>query len=309
MSEPPADVITVALCTFRRPAVRDALASLAGQDLPQGWRMHIIVADNDDAPSAQEIVQRMAAKLELELSYVHAPARNISTARNACLDVCDSRFLAFMDDDEIAAPDWLARLLDRARVSRAGVVLGPVNSIYPSAAPDWMSSADTHSTRPVWVRGRIQTGYTCNVLLDRDDPALSGLRFDTGFGVSGGEDSDFFGRYFAKGGQFAFAEDAVIHEEVPLDRATLRWLLMRRFRMGQTHVDIFSRRQTALLARLAFFPMAAGKFCATAALGFLFLAAPKRGVPQIMRAALHLGVMARLLGLSRLQIYRSTDGG
>jgi hypothetical protein len=40
--------------------------------------------------------------LSLDCLYVHAPARNISIARNACLDAADAPLIAFIDDDETA---------------------------------------------------------------------------------------------------------------------------------------------------------------------------------------------------------------
>ena len=112
--------VDVCVCTFQRPSVADLLASLAKVELPQGWRMRVIVADNDDTPSAKERVERGFAEHGLHGRYVHAPARNISIARNACLDAASAPFAAFVDDDETVRPDWLARLIARAEEEKAG---------------------------------------------------------------------------------------------------------------------------------------------------------------------------------------------
>ena len=76
--------------------------------------------------------------------------------------------------------------------------------------------------------GAITSGYTCNVLVDLADPAAGRLRFDPVRGRSGGEDSAFFAGFLAAGGKIAFAPLAVVHENVPSDRARLAWLLRRR---------------------------------------------------------------------------------
>jgi succinoglycan biosynthesis protein ExoM len=153
---PPADsssldlshTVDVCVCTYRRPAVAQLLASLAKQDLPEGWRIRVIVADNDDTPSARDIVQSAFAEHQLEGTYLHAPARNISLARNACLDAATADFAAFIDDDEIARPDWLANLINRLKASGAGVVFGRVaaglHAVLKSACPRSFGERQQH---------------------------------------------------------------------------------------------------------------------------------------------------------------------
>ena len=90
--------VDVCVCTFRRASVSDLLASLAKLETP-GWRVRVIVADNDDQPSARETVESAFAAFRLDGRYIHAPARNISVARNACLDAAQAPLVAFIDDD------------------------------------------------------------------------------------------------------------------------------------------------------------------------------------------------------------------
>ena len=123
------------------------------------------------APSA--LVDALRAELPFDIVYVHCPAANISIARNACLDNCSGDFLAFIDDDETASPEWLVELLAVAAATGADAVLGPVSAVYDDAAPGWMQRGDFHSTQPVWVGGEIRTGYTCNVLLRRASPSIA----------------------------------------------------------------------------------------------------------------------------------------
>ena len=56
--------VDVCACTFRRASVVDLLRSLAKLVTP-GWRMRVIIADNDDQPSARETVERAFAALGL----------------------------------------------------------------------------------------------------------------------------------------------------------------------------------------------------------------------------------------------------
>ncbi|TGW05906.1 glycosyltransferase family 2 protein, partial [Mesorhizobium sp. M2D.F.Ca.ET.145.01.1.1] len=184
--------IDIGVCTFRRPELAETLRSLAALAMPDGFEVGVIVADNDDTPSARELVATLSRDLKLTVRYRHCPARNISIARNACLDASEADFLAFIDDDETATARWLAELVATAEESGATAVLGPVRALYRPDAPDWMRRGDFHSTLPVRVRGEIRTGYTCNVLLRMGSDSLRGRRFSLARGQTGGEDTEFF---------------------------------------------------------------------------------------------------------------------
>lgn len=293
-------IVEVAICTFRRASLRPALRSVAAQVLPAGVELRVIVADNDDAPTAEDLAYACAAAFGLECRYVHAPARNISIARNACLDAAEAPLLAFLDDDEEAAPDWLALLLAEQAQSSADAVFGPVQARYAADAPCWAAQADLHSIRPV-LRGRtrrIETGYTSNVLLRMG--AVGRLRFERALGRSGGEDTAFFAALHAAGGRLGYAPGAVVHEDVPPQRLRLRWVLSRAFRSGQVHGRVLQARSGRVLRPAA---LAGAKAAYCLAGSVLRLASPPGWRRYLARAALHAGVVARLLGLRELQLY------
>lgn len=298
--------VDIGICTFRRPELSATLLSLFSLVVPSGVRLRLIVADNDETPSAFELVESLRGRSPFELSYIHCPKANISIARNACLAASDGDYLAFIDDDETASPEWLAELLETAAATTADVVLGPVRAIYAVGAPDWMTSGDFHSTMPVWVEGEIRTGYTCNVLLDMRSPSIHGRRFALSLGQSGGEDTEFFTKVTDAGGRISFAEKAWLTEPVPARRASLGWLLKRRFRSGQTHGRIVGARHSAL-GRLRQLGTAAAKagYCGLAALFTLF--SPTARNRNLLRGSLHLGAMTGILGVREIRQYGSVE--
>lgn len=302
--------IDIGTCTFRRPALAETLDSIAAMDVPEGVVVRVIVADNDDTPGARNLVNAVARGYPHALTYVHAPARNISVARNACLEAASGDYLAFVDDDETVTRYWLRELLDMAVATRADAVLGPVRAIYRHDTPRWMRRADSHSTFPVWVGSRIRTGYTCNVLLRLASPRVVGRRFDLALGRSGGEDTAFFTQMVEAGGLIAYAPDAWVEEVVPESRAHFSWLAKRRFRSGQTHGRLLAEKagswRTPLRAGLA--GLKAG-YCFAAAAGLAM--APARRNPFALRGIMHLGVVAGALGLKEIRQYggASATGG
>lgn len=292
--------LVIGVCTFRRDTLEFTLASIAAQGAGQ---IRVVVADNDETSQAEAAIREAGRRLGLKVDYVHAPARNISVARNACLDAAAADWLLFIDDDELAEPGWLDAMIREARAGCFEAVLGPVDAVYSDAAPGWMRAGDFHSTRPVQRGGRIDTGYSGNALIRMDFVRRWGLRFDPALGRSGGEDLDFFYRLRDAGGRIGFAEDARALEPVPDGRASLRWLLSRTFRAGQSHGARLAAVQPGVARRLREAGIAAGKaaVCAMAAL----ITLPRASIRNrfITRSALHLGVMARVAGLKEIQLY------
>ena len=295
--------VDVCVCTFRRPGLVNLLASLAKQTLPVGLRMRVVVADNDDIPSARDVVRHSFAELRLDGVYMHAPARNVSVARNACLDTATAPLIAFIDDDEIAQPNWLACLVAEIDRTNADIVFGKVNASYAKDAPSWLRTADLHSTPAPFRRGRIDGGYTCNVLIRRK--AVGALRFDPSFGRSGGEDTDFFGMMARAGASMAYTPAAVVVEPVTPGRSTLKWLTTRAFRSGHTY-GLLRLRDGESKVAVGAASVAKVAWC-LAATG-LTLWSPVRWRRAFVRAHLHAGVLAAVAGQAPLELYGAAGG-
>lgn len=295
----PEQGIDVLLCTFRRPQVAETLASLDAQALPADWPVRIVVSDNDDTPSGREVVERAAAGMRREVVYLHAPARNISIARNAGLDAATAGLVALIDDDETAPPDWLARLVAGLERTGADAVFGPVEALYGPDAPAWMREQDHHSNVPVRRGSEVTTGHSCNALLRWRGTAWQGERFDVALGRSGGEDTEFFFRLRRLGARYEIAGDARVIEPVDPRRLSFTWLRKRKFRMGQT----YARSAVGARARIALFATAAAKagYC----LGRAALKAGDRGASSfwLLRGALHAGVCAGCLADTQANLY------
>ncbi len=277
--------VDICLCTFRRPQVVETLASIAGQELPPGLRLRVIVADNDDTPSAKDAVQATALAHGLTVAYLHAPARNISTARNACLAAARADWLAFLDDDEVAAPDWLAQLLACAAAERADAVFGPSVAIYPTDAPRWIVDNDFLSNRPVSRDSQVETGHSCNALIRR--AALpAGMQFRPDLGQSGGEDTDFFYRLGRSGARMVICDAAVVTETAAPHRLRAGWLAERRMAEGRHYAGASGRGRAALALTGA----AKAALCLTLALPLAV--SPPRAARWALRGMFHAGVTA-----------------
>jgi succinoglycan biosynthesis protein ExoM len=78
----------------------------------------------------------------------------------------------------------------------------------------------------------MRDAYTSNALVRKDLLVGIGQPFDPDFGRTGGSDHILFRRLDADGARMVWIDDAIVHEHVPQERASLNWLLRRSFRTG-----------------------------------------------------------------------------
>lgn len=282
--------VDVVMCTFRRPQVGEAIEAIGQMRGLDGLSLRLVIADNDDTPSAREAVETAGAALPFPCVYVHAPARNISIARNACLDAAaDADWVAGLDDDEMVRPDWLAQMLAAAQDAGATSAIGKVIADYPDDTPHWVRELDYHSSFP--ERERVPTANSGNAIMRWKGMAWQNERYDLARGKSGGEDTEFFLRLQRMGMTTVAAPKAIVTEAVPPGRQTLEWLASRRFRMGQTHV---------ITART---PVDRAKLLATAAAKAAWCRVQEKRHPDdetkrnfwFLRGQLHRGVVTELV--------------
>ena len=294
--------IDICICTYRRPSIADTLRSLDRQKLPDSVSARAIVIDNDVSPTAQETVKAVAETLSLPIQYVHAPANNISIARNAGLDAATGEWIAFIDDDEVAAEDWLASLLETAQTEQLDAVFGPAKAVYPEDAPLWMQLQDYHSNIPVCRGGVVQSGHTCNALMRASSDFISGEHFLLEKGKTGGEDTEFFFRMWFKGARLGIAEDALVYEAVDPNRLSADWIRKRKFRSGMSYGHhSLTTRNTMTTGLLALRSLVKIGFCYLMMAGF-FWSEQKRNF-WLMRAVFHSGVLSSTFSQKEPELY------
>lgn len=294
--------IDVCIATYKRPVLLERLLrDLVAQQLPDGVTAHIIVVDNDVQESARPVMAAFQVS-GTPLEYLTQPEQNIALARNRGLDHSQGELIAFIDDDESAPTDWLATLLAAMERYSADAVLGPVNGILPDSAPEWIARGRFFD-RPAHSSGTtVSTGATGNALVKAS--AVRGkVAFDPRYGLSGGEDSDFFRRLWRSGALMVWCQEALVTEYVPQHRLTVRWLLERGFGGGQTYADIVGRPDRGV--RLAGWSTKRALVAVVASVLAVCCIPFSRALAMhyAIRVATNLGQLSTLLG-SRSQRYR-----
>ena len=244
--------ISVCICTYRRPhLLQRTLTELRKQETGGRFTMTVVVADNDREQSARAVVEAFRAAAPLPVTYRVEPVRNIALARNATLEGADGDYVAFIDDDELPTPGWLARLLAACERYDADGALGPVRPRFEHPAPAWLMRSKLcerpeHRTGALLHWRQTRTG---NALVRRQAIRDLAPPFRPIFG-NGGEDQDFFRRLAARGRRFVWSNDAVVYELVPPTRCTRSYLIKKALLRGQNERSQLSARSvvTSLVA-------------------------------------------------------------
>jgi succinoglycan biosynthesis protein ExoM len=193
----------------------------------------IVVADNDREQSAQSVVADFSSATGVQVTYCVEPQQNIALVRNRALEHAEGEFIAFIDDDEVPAGDWLFRLFTACGTYRVDGILGPVKPYFDYDPPQWATKGRFFE-RPSHPTGYKLTWTECrtgNVLFRRGILDALGTPFRSEFGTAG-EDMDFFRRLIDKGSAFVWCSDAVVYELVPPTRCSQRFLLKRALLRG-----------------------------------------------------------------------------
>ena len=295
--------VCICIASYRRPEGLDRLLrSLAGL-VPGTPEFDIIVVDNDVDRSADPVVRR-AAQDGVTVRYLCEPERNISRARNCGVRAARCKFVAFIDDDETAASDWLLNLHRGLIAGEADAACGPVIARFGDSPPRWIEElgffidrTPPTGTELPWHKARTSNALVRYRALDR----LPNL-FDEELGNEGGEDVDLFARLADNGARLISVEDAIVHEDVPPARLTRTWMVRRHVRNGIIIQRISGRHQSAW-ERWAFVFRAVWKSCTSLGRALVRGVISRcNGLRELFRAIEYFGVVAGFLGL-RLREY------
>ena len=286
--------VAVCVCTFKRPALlQRLLAELEKQQTGGAFSFSVVVVDNDSQGSAEAAVSGFAAHSSFEVSYCCEPEQNIAKARNRALANARGDFIAFIDDDEYPASNWISSLLKTCDATGADGVLGPVLPYFEGPAPRWA----LHSG--VFDRPRHTTGYriqlsdarTGNVLLRSELTESIAEPFQVRY-ATGGEDVDFFRRMMEQGRTFVWCDEAPVYELVPSSRCSRKYLFRRALLRGGNSLKQRRHRLRSILKSATAVPLYA------LVLPPLYLCRSPRSIKYAISFCDHVGKLLALVGLN-----------
>ncbi|HWI41909.1 MAG TPA: glycosyltransferase family 2 protein [Verrucomicrobiae bacterium] len=189
------------IATYCRPQwIARSLQALAHQEVPSGIIFETIVVD-DGSPNVREI-EDIVRDAPLTVKFVSQANGGPASARNRGVLEASGEVLCFLDDDSIADPRWLQKIVEPFRGSAAvGIVSGLT------------CSYDRHSLLPLILERSVyprKSWATCNIAYRADIFRRLG-GFDERFREASWEDNDLGLRVRWEGERHVFTAGAVVY--------------------------------------------------------------------------------------------------
>ncbi len=249
-------MLTVAICTYKRPALlRETLESLARcEPIDREWEL--LVVDNEGSEAVKKLVGEFRGRLPVR--YSHEPSLGASHARNHAVRRARGKIILFTDDDVTFDPHWLRRMTRAiAEHPRCAFWGGRVRPVWPGSTPEWFDAQrwemigdvivryERGETPRPWNKDEDPPFYTANLALLVEAIERAGY-FDTSVGHRGSvsvgmEDSLMVRAIAGAGGKGWYAADAVVYHPVPRERGTRKYALNFARRQGRLSVYLVER--------------------------------------------------------------------
>jgi glycosyltransferase involved in cell wall biosynthesis len=232
----PQDMLSVVLCTYNRADnLAIALGTVVAQASSSAFQYEVVVIDDGSTDHTRETVEQIAAASPVPVRYIFESARGgIAVARNRGVNEARGNWIVFFDDDQLAAPDWLAQLYAVVTAHGAKCVGGARRLDLPESILHGLGPVcrgilgeNLYTGAPARLTGK-ELPTTGSLLLSRAIFDAVGL-FDTTL-TSSGEDSDLLGRSRRAGFEIWTAPAAMVAHMIPPHRREapyFRWVSLR----------------------------------------------------------------------------------
>ncbi len=234
--------LDVVICTHNRSAeLARVLSKLVAQEPVSSLSWSVLVVDNASSDGTAAVAKSHAS--ELPLSYVHEPTLGLTHARQRGLAETTGEWIAYVDDDNLLEPGWIAAI-GRAIESKppaggfGGRVLLQWTVAPPLAASDFgfCFAEQDLGDDPKEVESLVGAGMVLSRKALHECGWASGPMLDDRIGtrlISGG-DVEMALRVRAAGYALHYVPTAVLQHRMPPSRATARYLLRINQSLGAT---------------------------------------------------------------------------
>jgi glycosyltransferase involved in cell wall biosynthesis len=245
-------LISVLVCTYNRAELLGgALQSLVVQTLHKS-RYEVIIVDNNSTDATHEIARDYAGRYD-NFKVIREDRQGKSYACNTGIAAARGKYIAFMDDDAKASPDWVERIL--SFISRRPEVVafgGPYKSFSLVELPKWykesygswtLGDVEIPIAETEWINGTNMV-FRRTLLLE-----LGGFNENmgmTGKEIAYGADTEIFRRIKEKRLPVYYVPDMVVEHLIADYKMSLRWMLMSYYRNGFSGLETFGLKRRPL---------------------------------------------------------------
>jgi len=249
--------VTVVICTHNRADLIEQSVDAALGEIRVG-RDQVVVVDNASTDATPDVLADLLRRTGGAFRVVRESQLGLSMARNRGLAEAHGEIVAYLDDDAVPRPGWLAALEQPYRDPAVVAVGGRIYLRFLSEPPAWLSR-ELHSAlsgfdlgsapRPVRY-GEANYPFGANISF-RTAAARAAGGFSATVGPLGRhqlvhDETDLCYRLEHAGGVVWYAPDAMVDHHVLRERLTPHWMLRRHW-SGGLSAAVFILRNRGLL--------------------------------------------------------------
>lgn len=289
--------LSIIICTLNRSSLlKKCLESLVQQECAS-WKFEIVLVDNGSTDDTKKVAEAFV-DAGLSIKYLYESRKCIGYARNIGLRASEGRYLATLDDDVTAVPNWCEAVCrgfeqnENTPLGKIGAVGGPIEPIFETGRPPWLTPElealyavlDLGSQQQIFrgVHHPVQANvaFLRSVLLD--NPWNENVLMC--------EEIELFGRLTRKGFRYLYVPEMKVYHFISARRLNSEWLMNRHFAEG------VASRYLAVGICAKVRPLVRSVLKLPYAWGRSHLGSEPRRLPFRCKTMLHVGTLAGLLG-------------
>ena len=232
--------ITATICTYNRyELLAKAIDSLRHQSLSKNQYKILIVDNSPNNEYAKKNQQKYHDPPFLIYHLETIPG--LSNARNVAAKLCETEFIAYLDDDAIASPQWLEKILEGfEQFGRDAAVLGgKVDPIWEIERPSWLDDTLLSCVSVVNWGGEIRIAkpnewfaganiaFRTQEILDNGGFDVSLGRMGSGAALISNEETHLIDKIQSQGKLTIYAPEAKVEHLVEKKRLNHAWFRKR----------------------------------------------------------------------------------
>ena len=225
----------------RAKLLAESLASFRDQSLsPECYE--ILVVDNNSTDDTRDVPGVVLRSTNCRWRYMFEPRQGLHCARNKGILEAAGEVVVFGDDDIVAEPTWLEKLLQTFDADASvGVVGGRVKPLWDAPPPSWIYDYGTERVHPVFayldygeepLELRTEYVFGCNFAIRRNLAIELGGSFPDTFPkklrhLSGAGENALVDGVRGLHYKVVYSPAAIVYHHAEVQRASLEYFVER----------------------------------------------------------------------------------
>ncbi|MBE0470373.1 MAG: glycosyltransferase family 2 protein [Methyloprofundus sp.] len=223
--------ITIIICSYNRSSnLPDCFSCLEKQLITVPIQWEILLIDNNSSDDTKMVTTNFNQNSALDIRYIFEPKQGLSNARNRGIAEAIGTYLIFIDDDIRVTENWLQSIFSTFKQFDCDAVGGRIHIESPAKLPKWITTDmygflghQDFGKHLHKMDGIEESPFGGNMAIHQRVIDLIG-NFDVEMGRKGtglkkeelfkGEETDFFMRLAAAGGNFYYHPDALVFHKI-----------------------------------------------------------------------------------------------